>query len=134
MPCNLKCIIYSKKGDDIMESCDNNYCINDCCNDNCCNEDWCNDDWCCDTICCDERCALASIIQSVAMIEASLSSIICAEGLKIKKAVCLANNLNELIRINESVRETIEIISQLEEALKQKAVYAIEALKELKTD
>lgn len=122
-----------------MESCDNNFCINDCCNDNCCNEDWCNedwcnDDWCCDTICCDERCALASIIQSVAMIETSLSSIICAEGLKIKKAVCLANNLNELIRINESVRETIEIISQLEEALKQKAVYAIEALKELKTD
>ncbi len=117
-----------------MESCDNNFCINDCCNDNCYNEDWCNDDWCCDTICCDERCALASIIQSVAMIETSLSSIICAEGLKIKKAVCLANNLNELIRINESVRETIEIISQLEEALKQKAVYAIEALKELKTD
>ena len=51
-----------------MESCDNNFCINDCCNDNCCNEDWCNDDWCCDTICCDERCALASIIQSVAII------------------------------------------------------------------
>lgn len=112
-----------------MVSCDNDYCIDDCCNDNCCIEDWC-----CDNFCCDENCALASIIQSVAMMEASLSSIICAEGMKIKKAVCLANDLNELIRINESVRETIEVISQLEDALKQKAVYAIEALKELKTN
>lgn len=122
-----------------MVSCDNDYCIDDCCNDDCCSDDCCSDDcciedWCCDNFCCDENCALASIIQSVAMMEASLSSIICAEGMKIKKAVCLANDLNELIRINESVRETIEVISQLEDALKQKAVYAIEALKELKTN
>lgn len=117
-----------------MGSCDNNYCINNCCNDNSCNDECCIEDWCCDTLCCDENCALASIIQSVAMMEASLSSIICAEGIKIKKAVCLANDLDELIRINESVRETIEVISQLEDALKQKAVYAIEALKELKAE
>ena len=51
------------------------------------------------------RCALTAIIQSVAMIEASLSSIICVEAMKLKKAVCLANDLDSLIRINESVQE-----------------------------
>lgn len=95
-----------------------------------CNDKWCIED--CNNIhCVDQRSALTAIIQSVAMIEASLSSIICVEAMKLKKAVCLANDLDSLIRINESVQETLDAISQLEESLKQKAVYAIEALNEL---
>ena len=95
-----------------------------------CNDKWCIED--CNNIhCVDQRCALTAIIQSVAMIEASLSSIICVEAMKLKKAVCLANDLDSLIRINEYVQETLDAISQLEESLKQKAVYAIEALNEL---
>lgn len=116
------------------DCCPNNCCSNDCCDDDCCVDDCCVDDCCINECCVDECCALAAVIQSVAMIEASLSSIICAEGAKIKKAVCLSKDLTDLIRINESVKEVIETISLLEESLKQKTVYAIEALREFRCD
>lgn len=76
----------------------------------------------------DERSALVAVLQSVAMQEGALAAILCAESEKIKKAVCLANCIDELMAINESAAQTICTVKELENALKEKACCAIEAL------
>ena len=48
-----------------MNSCNRDFCIDDCCMDNCCIEG----------CCVDERCALAAVLQSVAMQEGALAAI-----------------------------------------------------------
>lgn len=93
-----------------MNSCNRDFCIDDCCMDNCCIEG----------CCVDERCALAAIL--------------CAESEKIKKAVCLAKCIDELIAINESAAQTIGTVKELENALKEKACCAIEALQDLRNN
>ena len=80
----------------------------------------------------DERCALAAIVQSVAMQEAALANVLCAESEKMKKAICMANCIDELTTINESVAQTICTINELEANLKEKACLAIAQLKELR--
>ena len=85
-----------------MNSCNRDFCIDDCCMDNCCIEG----------CCVDERCALAAVLQSVAMQEGALAAILCAESEKIKKAVCLAKCIDELIAINESAAQTIGTVKE----------------------
>lgn len=99
---------------------------------NSCNKDFCIDNRRNDGCCIDEECALTAILQSVAMQEAALASIIHAESEKIKKAICLAKCIDELIAINESTAQTICAIKELENVLKEKACCAIEELKELR--
>lgn len=107
-----------------MNSCNRDFCIDDCCMDNCCIEG----------CCVDERCALAAVLQSVAMQEGALAAILCAESEKIKKAVCLAKCIDELIAINESAAQTIGTVKELENALKEKVCCAIEALQDLRNN
>lgn len=100
---------------------ENDYCIS-----NCHSKDR-------DKDCCKEQClALTAILQSIAAQEKALSAIICAEADKIKKAICICDNPDKLIEVNESVRETIEIINDLEKTLKEKALFTIEALQDLR--
>lgn len=82
--------------------------------------------------CVDEKCALTAILQSVSMQETALAQILNAEAEKLKKAVCMANCIDDLFQINESVQRTICSVSELEQSLREKAIYAIEALNDLR--
>lgn len=110
-----------------MNSCDKDFCIDNRCHDECCTENHCFDE-----CCIDEECALATVLQSVAMQEASLASILYAESEKIRKAICVAKCIDELVAINESTAQTICAIKELENILKEKASFAIEELRELR--
>lgn len=82
--------------------------------------------------CVDEKYALTAILQSVSMQETALAQILNAEAEKLKKAVCMANCIDDLFQINESVQRTICSVSELEQSLREKAIYAIEALNDLR--
>lgn len=82
--------------------------------------------------CIDEKCALTAVLQSISMQEAALAQILNGEADKLKKAVCMANCIDELFEIDESVQKTICTIGELEQSLKEKAVYVIEALNDLR--
>jgi len=82
--------------------------------------------------CVDEKCALTAILQSVSMQETALAQILNGEAEKLKKAVCMANCIDDLFQINESVQRTICTIGELEQSLREKAIYAIEALNDLR--
>lgn len=60
------------------------------------------------------------IIESIALIEASLAHILNAEGEKIQKAVKKHKNLCELLSINNSVTDTINKVTLLEQVLLNK--------------
>lgn len=62
-------------------------------------------------------CKSESIPNSIAYIEKSLASILNEEANKIKKAICVSNNICDLIKINESVNQTIKNIILLEQIL-----------------
>lgn len=63
-----------------------------------------------------EQC-VCRIIESIALVETSLSHILNAEGEKLQKAVEVANSVDELLAINKSVTKTIINIAQLEHEL-----------------
>ena len=62
-------------------------------------------------------CKNESIPSSMACIEKALANILNEEANKIKKAICLSNNIYDLIKINESVNQTIKNIILLEQVL-----------------
>lgn len=61
-----------------------------------------------------------SIIESIALIEAALSHILNAEGEKIQKAVLMADDTSELLKVNDSVNQVIRNITFLEYILYNK--------------
>ncbi|HIU76295.1 MAG TPA: hypothetical protein IAC62_10460 [Candidatus Pelethocola excrementipullorum] len=74
-------------------------------------------------ICCKEspyNQAVNDLIESVALEQAALSHILNAEGEKIQKTLELETDLTELIKVNQSVKKTIDLISQLELVLSAK--------------
>ena len=71
----------------------------------------------------DDKC---SIIKSVAMMETALSHILNAEGEKLQKAVEIADNVGELLEVNQSIQKTIMFASQLEHILLAKLHAALE--------
>ena len=75
-----------------------------------------------------DRSALLALLQSIALEETALARLINAEAEKLERAICLANNINELITINETVLTTIQAINNLEDALREKAVAVLEQL------
>jgi hypothetical protein len=105
------------------KKCINNYCL--ICKDNfeedcyleCENE--CNEECYleCENECRDYD---ADVIESIALIETALSHILNAEGEKIQKAVCLSDNVCDLIKTNDSVSKTITNITLLEQILLNK--------------
>lgn len=76
----------------------------------------------------DVECAATALIQSIALEEAALAHILNAEGEKLQKAICLTNNVNDLIRINESVATMVENVSALENLFREKLADAISIL------
>ena len=64
--------------------------------------------------------AIADVIESIALEEAGLAHIINAEGEKIQKALELANNINDLIDINSSVKDTLTNVIKLQMLLQFK--------------
>lgn len=63
-----------------------------------------------------DRC-VCDLIESIALVEASIAHILNAEGEKIQKAVKIARNVCELIEIDKSVNKTITNITFLEQVL-----------------
>lgn len=78
----------------------------------------------------DERCALIAILHSIAMQETALANILNIEGEKLQKAICMSQCMEELLRVNESVRETIQYTAELENILKDKTNLALQVLNE----
>ena len=62
-------------------------------------------------------CKENNIPSSIAAIEKALANILNEEANKIKKAICLSNNICDLIKINESVNQTIKNVILLEQVL-----------------
>lgn len=76
----------------------------------------------------DRTTALLALLHSIALEETSLARLLDAEAQKLERAIGLANNINELIAINETVLTTIQAINNLEDALREKAVAVLEQL------
>ncbi|MFR3389291.1 MAG: hypothetical protein ACLTT1_00360 [[Clostridium] scindens] len=57
------------------------------------------------------------MIESIARAECALAHILNAEGEKLQKAVEIADNICELLEINQSVNKTITKITFLEQVL-----------------
>ena len=76
----------------------------------------------------DRTATLLGLLQSIALEETALARLLNAEAEKLERAICLANNINELIAINETVLTTIQAINNLEDALREKAIAVLEQL------
>lgn len=57
------------------------------------------------------------LIQSIALMETSLSHILNAEGEKIQKAIAISDSISCLLKVNESVKETLTQVTHLEQVL-----------------
>ncbi len=68
----------------------------------------------------DPEYAATALLQSIALEETALSHIINAEGEKLQKGIAISNNVNDLLRLNESVASMISDVKELESALKDK--------------
>lgn len=62
-------------------------------------------------------CNKTTIADSIAFCEKSLACILSCEAQKLKKAIMLSNNIDELLKINESINKTIKNITMLEQIL-----------------
>jgi len=72
--------------------------------------------------------SINSILTSIAMEEAALSHIINAEGEKIQYVLSKCPDIDSVIRTNESVKELIDSISDLQATLKSKMRIALSHL------
>lgn len=75
--------------------------------------------------CCEEKNvtrpeAIANIVQSIACEENAIASVICAESKKIKKAIEIAQSVDDLVKVNTSVKETLVSLVNLEMILVSK--------------
>lgn len=101
---------------DSNDSCHNHRNSCNCCT--CCNS--CNCCNCCPNVCCKKNVCKCDIIKSIAKMENSLARILNAEGEKLQKAIEISDNICDLLKINRSVRDTIENITELETVLFKK--------------
>ena len=100
-----------------LHACSCNHKLNNCCfKDDC--EDNCKDN------------AYNKIVQSIALVEASISHILNAEGEKIQKVLSDCNDIDKILCINKEVNKTIINITHLEQVIYEQLV----ALKECECD
>ncbi len=67
--------------------------------------------------------SICDLIESIALQETALSHILNAEGEKLQHAIKMANNICELIEIDNSVQMTINNVMLLENVLYTKTQY-----------
>ena len=115
-----------KSGSNCKTDCDCDCCPK-CCSSKCsCRPDCdCNCD--CDSRCdCDSDCdcncnscsdAACAILKSIAKTENALAHILNAEGEKLQKAIELADNICDLLKVNQSVQQTVTKVTFLEQVL-----------------
>ena len=92
-----------------LYSCSCNHKLNNCC---------LKDD-------CEENCkhnAYNKIVQSIALVEASISHILNAEGEKIQKVLSDCNDIDKILCINNEVNKTIINITHLEQVIYEQLV------------
>lgn len=65
------------------------------------------------------------LIESVAKIEVAISCILHAEGEKIQSALKIFSSIEDVLKINDSVKHTISEVAELEKLLLKKLEYAI---------
>ncbi len=75
---------------------------------------WVNDANCDDCDCCEEYCQL---IEAIALVETGIANVLNAEGEKIQYAIENSSSIIELVKINTSVTQTVEKITELERAI-----------------
>ncbi|MDO4534612.1 MAG: hypothetical protein Q4B63_02220 [Clostridium perfringens] len=68
----------------------------------------------------DKEQAISDIIESIALEETGLAHIINAEGEKIQRALQISENANDLISVNESVKDTLVNIIKMQMLLQFK--------------
>ncbi|MDR3278590.1 MAG: hypothetical protein LBT12_07430 [Oscillospiraceae bacterium] len=66
------------------------------------------------------RCGCNAVVASVALAEAALAHILNAEGEKLQKILAVSDDPGDLLAVNESVRNTIIEVSELERILYSK--------------
>ena len=71
---------------------------------------------------------LEQIIESIALTECSLAHILNCEGMKICKAIETTDDICKLLKVNESVNETIKNTTRLEEILTNKLAITLNCL------
>lgn len=76
---------------------------------------WVNDATCNGDCDCEEEICL--LIESIALVETGIAHVLNAEGEKIQYAIANSASITELVRINNSVTETVKKITELEEAI-----------------
>ncbi len=64
--------------------------------------------------------SLGDIVESIAIQENGLANILEAEGKKICKAICVAKCVDDLIKVNKSVRNTIKQVNSVQIVLLDK--------------
>ncbi|MGL5676157.1 MAG: hypothetical protein ACRDDX_07075 [Cellulosilyticaceae bacterium] len=72
--------------------------------------------------------SLCDILTSIALVEASLSHILNAEGEKLQRGIVLATNICDLITLNKSIEKTLSYAIQLETTLTNKLSEALDHL------
>ena len=89
--------------------------IPDCCNYEICKSCDCNDNHCCH-VCDPEK----DIMESIALMEASLAHILNAEGEKIQKIAASSQTAEEMLAVNKSVESMLNAVTRLEMVLQGK--------------
>ena len=99
--------------------CNTNICMDDlgfapcCCNYKIC-------DACCSKKCCPDQDECKDIMESIALIETSLSHILNAEGEKIQKVLATTDDIDKIMCVNREVNKTIVNATHLEHTLYDK--------------
>ncbi|MFI3261037.1 MAG: hypothetical protein R3Y13_04940 [bacterium] len=107
----------------VSNKCINNgECLHKCCSPEkkCCNK--------CKEEKCDPKCEVKKIIESIALIEASLAQLLCVESEKVKKIIKISDKPSEIINVNDSVSRTITNITMLEQMLTEKLSIALNSI------
>ena len=130
--CNCDSKVCCKPDCNCKTDCDCDCCPKCCSSKCCCNPDCncsskcsCRPDYDCNCDCdsdCDCNCnscsdAACAILKSIAKTENALAHILNAEGEKLQKAIELADNICDLLKVNQSVQQTVTKVTFLEQVL-----------------
>ncbi|XMB85927.1 hypothetical protein RJG79_11065 [Mycoplasmatota bacterium WC44] len=68
----------------------------------------------------DKQQAIVDVIESIALEEVGLAHILNAEGEKIQKGIAISSTIEELIKVNMSVNDTLKNVSKVQMLLQFK--------------